>query len=189
MTEPAWKQEERQVARALGGERNPLSGESSRHTSGDVIQTPLYVDCKITSSANSTGERYYTLEKDTILETVQAAHEEGLDLPIMTLRWKHCSDRYVMGHCGTLKDWATNWAVEYNWAIERHNHLEAQGQSTYRLYRKWLQDLEEAEDHLISYLTIRFAGNRQAPPDVLAMTWDQFLMMAEGHWDLGGGEE
>jgi len=46
MPDASWKRDERQVASALGGERNPLSGSASRHTAGDVIHPTFYVECK-----------------------------------------------------------------------------------------------------------------------------------------------
>lgn len=46
-----WKSVERRIARALGGERNPLSGGASRHTRGDaLLPVPLYVEVKHGSS-------------------------------------------------------------------------------------------------------------------------------------------
>jgi len=41
-----WKKFERKVAKALGGQRTPLSGSLSRHTSGDVIHPIFYIECK-----------------------------------------------------------------------------------------------------------------------------------------------
>lgn len=46
MPEKAWKRAERSTARKLGGERNPLSGSNSRHTSGDGIQMLEYLEHK-----------------------------------------------------------------------------------------------------------------------------------------------
>lgn len=46
MSEKAWKQAERTVARKLGGERTPLSGSNSRHTGADAIGTEEYVEHK-----------------------------------------------------------------------------------------------------------------------------------------------
>ena len=46
MTDTAWKRAERMAAAVLGGVRNPLSGSTSLHTSGDVIHPELYVECK-----------------------------------------------------------------------------------------------------------------------------------------------
>lgn len=42
-----WKGLERKAARLLKGQRNPLSGSNSRHTSGDVIHDDFYVECKL----------------------------------------------------------------------------------------------------------------------------------------------
>lgn len=41
-----WKVHERITARIFGGERNPLSGENSRHTSGDIIHKSIYAETK-----------------------------------------------------------------------------------------------------------------------------------------------
>ena len=42
-----WQKLETKTAKLLKGERNPLSGENSKHTSGDVIHPSLYVECKL----------------------------------------------------------------------------------------------------------------------------------------------
>jgi hypothetical protein len=42
----SWKRVERKISRKLGGERNPLSGGSSRHTRGDTIHDKYYVEVK-----------------------------------------------------------------------------------------------------------------------------------------------
>ncbi|MBW1818704.1 MAG: hypothetical protein JRJ60_16300 [Deltaproteobacteria bacterium] len=47
MTDKAWKQRERQVARFFGGERNPLSGANSKHCGGDVIRDTLPIEVKL----------------------------------------------------------------------------------------------------------------------------------------------
>ncbi len=44
--ERAWKRAERTVARLLGGERTPLSGSNSRHTSADAIEVDEYLEHK-----------------------------------------------------------------------------------------------------------------------------------------------
>lgn len=46
MPEKAWKRSERAVARELGGERTPLSGSNSKHTSGDGIFLEEYLEHK-----------------------------------------------------------------------------------------------------------------------------------------------
>lgn len=46
MPEKAWKGAERKVARDLGGERTPLSGSNSRHTSADGIGLEEYLEHK-----------------------------------------------------------------------------------------------------------------------------------------------
>lgn len=42
MTDKAWKRAERRVARSYGGERTPLSGANSRHTSADAIDMDAF---------------------------------------------------------------------------------------------------------------------------------------------------
>lgn len=42
-----WQKLETKTAKLLKGERNPLSGKDSKHTSGDVIHPSLYVECKL----------------------------------------------------------------------------------------------------------------------------------------------
>ena len=46
MPDTSWKRAERAAAQILGGARNPLSGSTSLHTSGDVIHPALYVESK-----------------------------------------------------------------------------------------------------------------------------------------------
>lgn len=50
MRRSSWKRVERVVAAKVGGRRNPLSGSSSGHTSGDVISDNLYVEVKTRKS-------------------------------------------------------------------------------------------------------------------------------------------
>lgn len=47
MADKAWKQRERDVAEFFHGQRNPLSGGSSRHTRADVIHPTLFIECKL----------------------------------------------------------------------------------------------------------------------------------------------
>ena len=46
MPDKPWKRAERKGATAIGGQRNPLSGSSSRHTRGDVIHPVIYLEMK-----------------------------------------------------------------------------------------------------------------------------------------------
>lgn len=46
MPDKPWKRAERMGAATIGGERNPLSGGSSRHTRGDVIHPVIYLEMK-----------------------------------------------------------------------------------------------------------------------------------------------
>ena len=47
MPDKAWKQRERDVADFFHGQRNPLSGRSSKHTAADVIHDRLFIECKL----------------------------------------------------------------------------------------------------------------------------------------------
>jgi len=49
MNRGTWKAFELKIAKALGGQRNPLSGKNSKHTAGDVIHPELYVEVKLKS--------------------------------------------------------------------------------------------------------------------------------------------
>jgi len=46
MADKSWKDAERQVAKKLHAQRNPLSGRMGGHTSGDTIHDSLYVEVK-----------------------------------------------------------------------------------------------------------------------------------------------
>ena len=46
MPDSFWKARERQIAAFFHGQRNPLSGGSSKHTRGDVIHDKLYIEIK-----------------------------------------------------------------------------------------------------------------------------------------------
>lgn len=46
MNRNTWKSGERKLSKMVGGERNPLSGRNSKHTSADVIHPYLYVEYK-----------------------------------------------------------------------------------------------------------------------------------------------
>lgn len=179
MTEKAWKQEERKVGQTLGGERNPLSGSNSRHTAGDVIQTPYFVDCKLTSSENATGEKFYQLEKETIEEVDEQAQAEDKTLGLLTVRWKHCSDRYVILNRGDLKTWVDT-KLAPGVELETITSLVPSGTKQYRLYRKHLQDLADpAPGEDIQTLTISWPDERGHITTLSIITWEALL------WILG----
>ena len=46
MPKPTWKAVETQIARFFGAERNPLSGQNSRHTKSDSLHKFLYIETK-----------------------------------------------------------------------------------------------------------------------------------------------
>lgn len=176
MTNPAWKQEERKVARALGGERNPLSGSNSRHTAGDVIQTPHYVDAKLSGSQNDSGERYYTLQRADVYEVQEQATEEEKDLGLMTVRFKHCSDRYVII---PIDAWASLLPGEMDtWNREKALDMRAQGNVTHRLYRKTLQKLDNIwlEDAGAPVIFHQWAESDHGPEEAI-ITWESFLYL------------
>ncbi len=75
MPDKSWKRAERAVARRLGGARNPLSGRSGGHSSGDVLHPEFYVEVKQRAHFG-----LFTLFKDTALK----ARKEG-KTPVVVL--------------------------------------------------------------------------------------------------------
>lgn len=170
-----WKQEERKVARALGGERNPLSGSNSRHTGGDVIQTPYYVDCKLSGQENSTGQKHYTLHKSSIRKVREDTEEEEKDLGLLTVRFKNTSDRYALLPAEYFCELQGSPVT----ATSAVTH-QSGGQHTSRIYRKLLQEMchtflpkkdEPTQVHL------KWVG--EDIPDAVFITWESLL------WQLG----
>lgn len=70
------RQQEEEVARKLGGKRQPASG-AMPHAKGDVLTTRELVDCKTSKSTLSLGA-------SDIVKHVQAAHRKGL-IPIFDM--------------------------------------------------------------------------------------------------------
>jgi len=73
-----WKNLERKAAKTLGGERNPLSGSSSRHTSGDVIHDRFYVECKY--------RQHWTIT--TMFEDVRTKAKAEGKIPLLIIKEK-----------------------------------------------------------------------------------------------------
>ncbi|MCL4343413.1 MAG: hypothetical protein JRN26_05605 [Nitrososphaerota archaeon] len=46
MTNPAWKQLERRIAKAFGTTRTPLSGSNSRMTKSDTLHNKFFIEIK-----------------------------------------------------------------------------------------------------------------------------------------------
>jgi len=60
-----WKRTERTISRFFGAERNPLSGENSRHKTGsDSLHPRLYIEAKRSARLNKALNK---LIEDTIL--------------------------------------------------------------------------------------------------------------------------
>jgi len=102
MPDKSWKRAERAVAKKLGGARNPLSGRSGGHSSGDVIHSTLYVEVKqrahfalftlfrdTAKKARKEGKtpvvvlhergrktRLYIVSEKTLLELLKSSHKE-----------------------------------------------------------------------------------------------------------------
>lgn len=180
MTEPAWKQEERKVGRALGGERTPLSGENSRHTSGDVIETPFYVDCKTTGEQNATGERYVTLEREWMGGIEAGLEEEGKRIGFLTVRFKHCSDRYA------FLPWSV-WEWLYRNVELGHGRGSIMSHScggtrTCRIYRAMLQSLTHI-GHPAGQYKATYIWFNEAENPIVGVTWESLLWLLQeaGH--------
>jgi len=86
MPDTAWKVMERRVAALFCGQRNPLSGGTSRHTRGDVIHDALFIECKL-----SKRNAMITLMHD--VET--KAKKEG-KLPLLALHVKAEKHDYLL---------------------------------------------------------------------------------------------
>lgn len=186
MVEPAWKQEERKVGKALGGERTPLSGSNSRHTSGDVIQTPYYVDAKLGGSENSTGEKFYTLKRSDLEEVEDGLHLESKELGFLTFRFKHCSDRYAVLPWTVWIDLHRERDLEMDpeaWQSDIISH-QAGGSKSTRVYRYVLQQLDHVyEEWDRCLLSLWWRNPRsQSHPSAITITWESLLWLLGRLW-------
>ena len=86
MADKAWKRLEREVARVMGGSRNPLSGRASGHTAGDVIHPVFYVEVKQRARFS-----VLTLMKDTE-EKAKKEHKK----PVVVLHARRDKRRYYL---------------------------------------------------------------------------------------------
>lgn len=178
MTNPAWKQEERKVARALGGERNPLSGSNGKHTSGDVIQTPYYVDAKLSGAQSASGSRHYTLQREDVVEVIEQTRAEEKEAGLMTVRFKHCSDRYVIL---PITYWSQLLPQHLRDTREPPASLElvAQGTLTHRIHRQTLQKLDNLYEWDAGCQVIwhRWADAEETTEAII--TWDSLLWLLD----------
>ncbi len=86
MTDKAWKALEREVARKLGGARNPLSGRAGGQSSGDVLHPVFYVEVK-------QRRRFSVLA--TMRDTEAKAKKEGKK-PLLVIHQVGSKTRYYM---------------------------------------------------------------------------------------------
>lgn len=63
-----WKTCERQIARALGTDRNPLSGSNAAHSMSDTLHKDLYIEIKT---------RKKLPFRETFVDTIRKAFIEG----------------------------------------------------------------------------------------------------------------
>lgn len=180
----AWKAEERRIAKALGGERTPLSGSNSKHTSGDVIRCPFYVEAKLSARTNALGERFHRLSRDTIQQVREGIDIEGqqkaLATGFATIRWKRCSDRYAILPYEEYLKLAPSRLLETE-SVETVEHL-AQGSQSTRLYQQKLRRLEHlflsepAPTPTVCHLY--WQGQEPAHrPDAVVITWESLLWL------------
>ena len=87
-----WKNRERQIAKFFGAERNPLSGQNSKHTGSDTLHPDLYIEQK-----HRKKHSVVTLHD----ETTRKAYKEG-KIPVVTLTEKHKNGFYILVHSGDL---------------------------------------------------------------------------------------
>lgn len=96
-----WKSRERQVARAFGAERNPLSGGNSKHTRSDTLHPMLFLEHKHTKSS----------PPKLILDTRDRAKKEG-KIPVVTKSFGGQAGFWVTCHVCDLGAVASELAGE-----------------------------------------------------------------------------
>ncbi len=80
-----WKQFESTVARDFGSERNPLSGENSRHdTNSDALHEKVYIEAK--RDQKVFGIRLVKLIEDTM---AKAKKEKKVPMIAVKIKGKH----------------------------------------------------------------------------------------------------
>ena len=94
----SWKDAERKVAKAFGGERNPLSGRSGKHTAADVIHPSLFIEVKHPKRIPA-----HTLWE----KTKKLAKAEG-KTPLIVFKEKGKREEVVMCRLRDLKSIAIN---------------------------------------------------------------------------------
>jgi len=93
MAEKTWKRVERKIARFFGAERNPLSGENSKHSRSDSLHERLFIETK---------HRKYHSAVTLWRETKEKAKKEG-KTPVICLAEKHKNGFWVMCHSDDLE--------------------------------------------------------------------------------------
>lgn len=98
MTDKKWKRRERAVAKFFGAQRNPLSGQNSKHTRSDSLHESLYVEVK--------GRKKHTTI--TLWDDTKAKADKENKIPVVALCednrkgfWLcvHSSDLVAVGEC------------------------------------------------------------------------------------------
>lgn len=100
---------ELRIARKLNGERNPLSGEMSKHTSGDVIHDDYYVEVKLRANLSSFLNKEM---RETLKETKEKSKKEEKDW-LIVFKQKYSNQNYAL--------------VDFSWLadlIEQRNNAE-----------------------------------------------------------------
>ena len=92
MADKTWKKAERRICRYFGAERNPLSGENSRHTRSDCLHETLYIEVKHRKKHSAV-----TLCDDT----AKKAKKEG-KIPVVCLAEKGRHGFWILVHCDHL---------------------------------------------------------------------------------------
>lgn len=93
MPEEVWKVFERVVAEFFETFRNPLSGENSRHTAGDVIHPDYLIECKYRKKLG-----LFSLWR----RTRALAEKEG-KIPILAFKERGVKGWIFAVHAGDLK--------------------------------------------------------------------------------------
>jgi len=98
MSDKTWKARERQVAKFFGTERNPLSGQNSKHTSSDTLHQTLYIEHKHRAAHTLLGT--WRKAKDGALR--ESEDRNCPRVPVVTISEKGKPGFWVLCHSSDL---------------------------------------------------------------------------------------
>ena len=80
------RNQERNLAKRLGGKRIPLSGGGT--IKGDVLSKHVLAECKTSHTLNAKGEKVMTLQKEWLVKAEEEARAEGKPFAVTEIRFK-----------------------------------------------------------------------------------------------------